>query len=192
MTKLIYSELEQSLLLKRFNNRDSNAFGEVYSLYANELLYFTKRIYSDTDIAANDVIHDVFIKIWESERLKFASLPNIKGYLIVSIKNYFKDYIKHHQCVGKFNQEILNNEDAFISQVVENETLSIISQALDMLPIECARVFKLCIDGWEVKDIAQKLNKTSSTVYKQKQEAITILKEKLPKDKLFILTLFSL
>lgn len=190
MAKLIYSEEKQALLLKRFNDRESSAFGEVYLLYANELLYFTRRIYSETDVVANDVIHDLFIKIWESDKLKFSSLSNIKGYLLVSTKNYFRDYIKHHKCIGKFNQALLNDEDAFVSQVVENETFSIISQALELLPMECARVFKLCIEGWEVKEIAEKLNKTPSTVYKQKQEAISILKEKLPKDKLFILTFF--
>jgi RNA polymerase sigma-70 factor (ECF subfamily) len=73
--------------------------------------------------------------------------------------------------------------------IAENEILSVLSSSLDLLPTECAKVFKLCLDGWEIKEIADQLGKSESTVYKQKKEAITILRKKLSKDKLFFLIL---
>lgn len=164
-------------LLKRFNNRDNTAFGEVYILLYNELHHFTSRLYRETEIAAGDVIHDTFVYIWEHSTQRFEGIENLKAYLFTSIKNRFRNYIVHQKSVEKFQYE---NSD-FISDVVESETLSIINQAINLLPQECAKVFRLHIDGWQVKDIAEKLGKSESTVYAQKQEAISMLKKKLPK-----------
>lgn len=173
------SDKELDALLLKFNSRENNAFCTIYELIYDELFHFTRNIYRDTEIAASDVIHDVFIKLWESRNVKFDTISSIKGYIYVSIRNKFKDYISHNQCIGKFNNSLKLQDDYLISQIAESETLSIISEAVKLLPKECAEVFKLFIDGWEVKDIAQKLNKAQSTIYAQKQEAISILKQKL-------------
>lgn len=175
-----------SLLLKRFNSRDSVAFGEVYILLYDELFYFTSRLYNETEITADDVIHDTFVHIWEHSTQKFEGLENLKAYIFTSIRNRFHNYTIHQKIVEKFQYE---NHD-FISDVVESETLSIINQAIGLLPQECAKVFKLHIDGWQVKDIAKELGKSESTVYAQKQEAISTLKKKLPKNLYLFLSIY--
>lgn len=43
---------EVPLLLKRFNDRDEMALGEVYELHCRELHYFTKQLYRDTKVLA--------------------------------------------------------------------------------------------------------------------------------------------
>lgn len=169
---------DYSALLKRFNNRDSVAFGEIYTLLYDQLYHFTSRLYRNTEIVAEDVIHDTYVNIWEYSTQRFAGIENLKAYLYISIKNRFRNYLVHRKSVDKFQYESRN----FISDVVESETLSIINQAINLLPSECAKVFKLHIDGWPVKDIAEKLGKSESTVYAQKQEAISTLKRKLPKN----------
>ena len=170
---------DYTLLLKKFNNRDSFAIGQVYNLLYNELFYFTAKIYIDTDIVASDVIHDVFIKLLETRSYNFQSIDNIKAYMFVAIKNKFRNHIDHRKTTSRYQNIVKGEARSFISEVVETETLSIITQALDALPAECAAVFKLHLDGWAVKDIASKLNKSESTVYAQKQSAISLLKKKL-------------
>lgn len=177
VTKIGDKELKHLLL--NFNSRENSAFCTVYELIYDELFYFTRNIYRDTEIVASDVIHDVFVKLWESRNVKFDTITSIKGYIYVVIRNKFKDYISHNKSKGKFNNSMKLQDDYLVSQIVESETLSIVSEAVKMLPKECAAVFKLFIEGWEVKDIALKLNKAQSTVYAQKQEAISILKRKL-------------
>lgn len=186
------SDTEIASLLLRFNNRDNLAFCKVYEIVYDELFHFTSSIYKDTEIVASDVIHDIFIKLWESRSVKFDNILSLKGYIYISIKNKFRDYISHCKIKDKFKNNIRHNDDFLLSQIVESETLSIISEAINILPKECAKVFKLFIDGWNVKDIAIKLKKSQSTVYAQKQEAINILKNKLSKDKfLLIMTIIS-
>lgn len=183
------NEYEKSLLLKQFNNRDSCAFNEIYELFCSELRHFASRLFYGTEIDVDDVIQDIFLTIWENSGRKFDSILGIKAYIYVSIKNKLKNHVKHNRHVSLYNKKMLD-DDCFVTQVAESEMLSILSQAVDLLPDEYSKVFKLHADGWEVKDIADFLNKPESTVYKYKQRAIKILKGKL--DKQLIIILLSL
>lgn len=178
---------KETLLIKRFNKRENLAFGEIYSLLYKELFFFTSKLYQNTNIDANDVLHDIFIKLWELNNLKFDGLVNVKAYMYISIKNYLKNSVCHKKTVDKYVEKIMNDNDYFIIQVAEIETYSLLSDVIDSLPTECAKVFKLYVDGWSIKEIAQKLGKTESTVYTQRQDAISIVKRKLKNDKLFSL-----
>lgn len=186
----LMTDFEMMELLKKFNGKDSSAFGEVYLLYVRELHNFARKLYQETTVDASDVVHDAFMKIWISKSITFNEHATLKAYLYVSIKNQFKDYLKHNKCVTKFNQAMLEDDNYMVSQMIEGETLSIVNHALDILPKECARVFKLHIDGWNVKDIAAILGKSERTVFIQKQKSISILKEKLPVDKLLLIAMF--
>lgn len=176
------SEEEESLLLKRFNNRDETALGEVYNLFYRELHYFANQLYRDTKSSAEDAVHDIFIKLWETKNLNFKELDNIKAYIYTSIKNGFSDWISHNKCVDKYNNTIISNQNNFVTEMVESETMSILSTAMKILPKDVAAVFQLVVEGWEMKEISNKLNISKSTAYAKKEEAATILKKKLPKN----------
>lgn len=181
---------DENILLKKFNNRDDVAFGEIYHLFYNELYYFTAGLYRDSAISPKDVLQDVFIKILESKSPEFDSIRSLKGYLYTCIKNKFRNYIDHKKSIEKYNTNVQTDDRNFVSQIVEVETLSIITQAINVLPAECAKVFKLHVEGWDIADIATKLGKSESTVYAQKNRAISILKNKLSKNSLSLLFSF--
>lgn len=187
-----YSNInDYTLLVDRFNNRDNSAFEQVYRLLYNELYHFTMKICHDTPIIPNDIIHDIFIKIWEMKERKFANINNLKAYIFIAIKNQFRNYIDHKKSIEKYNENLKIDKYNFVSEIVETETLSIINQAINVLPKECAKVFRLHLDGWQVKDIALHLGKSERTVYIQKQEAISLLKKKL-NNKILLLLLLSI
>ena len=173
-------------LLEKFNTREPSAFVEVYSLYYKELLHYASKIYRNTSCVSCDIIQDVFMKIWQSKRSDFENLLSIKAYLYMSIKNSFKDYIGHQTYVNKY-ADIIVSEDQYSIDIIESETYSLVSYAIDLLPEECADVFKLHIEGWSMKEISEKLNKSERTIYSRKNEAIEILKQKMKKDELMIL-----
>ena len=181
-----YKNYDSIPLLENFNNRELSSFGDVYTLLFTDLSHFASKVFYDSVVESEDVIQDIFINIWENRTKKFDSILGIKMYIYVCIKNKLKTHINHSKYVDTYNKSILN-DDYFVIQVAETEKLSIISQAIDILPSECAKVFKLHLDGWEVKDISKELCKSESTVYKQKQEAIRILKIKFPHNKVLLL-----
>lgn len=164
-------------LVACFNAREEEVFGQVYSLYYDEFYYFSSKLYRDTEIAPGDVVQDLFMKIWERKDLQFTSLEHLKGYMYVSIRNGFREYLSHKNVADRYLRTVKTSDDYFISQIVETETLSVLTRLSELLPQECAKVFRLYLEGWEIKEIVEKLGKSSSTVYNQRQEAINILKK---------------
>ena len=132
------NELRQ--LLSGFNNRDKIAFGELYALYYDELFAFADNLFRGTKIDSYDVIHDIFIKLLQSENVVFKDLINLKAYIYVSIKNSFKSYITHEKYVGIHRSELIKNSDYLVTEIIESETFSLIHQAINMLPNDCAEV----------------------------------------------------
>lgn len=179
----------ESLLLKRFNSRDNKAYTEVYTQVYRELYYYTNSLFRNMPIEPDDIIQDIFLEIWESRNQKFDSVNKIRNYIYVAIKHRFISLYRKEKTIGKYQRdEILKNE-YFVMKAVEGEFFSIIPEALKLLPVECAKTFQLFLEGYDAKEISQMLDKKESTIYNQRQKAITILRSKLTKDKLmFVLS----
>ena len=67
-----------------------------------------------------------------------------------------------------------------------------VNQAMDSLPSTYKQVITLTLEGYRVKEIAEKLNVGEETVKKRKQTAKQVLKEKLGKLYVFLLNLMLL
>lgn len=177
--------------LERFNRRESDAFGEMYSIVYKEIYYFTYRLFRSTTIDAKDVIQDLFVKIWTGKN-QFETVSKLKSFLYTSINNSFKMHYKHLKVSSNVHSQLKYENDLCTAYAVEAEIFSLASSALGMLPEDCAESFRLFLEGYSVKEIAQSMKKPISTIYSQREKAISILKSKLPKDKmLLILTLLS-
>lgn len=177
-------------LLERFNNRDSDAFSELYSLLYKELYYFSNSLYRNTTIEPEDVIQDTFFNIWEERKRKFSSLSHLRAFLFVVIKNSYKRHYNHAKFVTKATDGLVKDDDYMIYRAAEAEIFSIIPQALNMLPSECAKSLKLLLEGYDIKEVAEMLGKQPSTIYNQRKEALTILRKKMGKDTIYLLLLF--
>ncbi len=182
--------VDERLYLERFNDRDSIAFGYFYEKLYNDLHWYASKLYKNSDVLADDAIHDIFVSLWSSKHIKFENITKLKAYLIISIKNRFKNYLDHQRSSGRYVRFYTENNKSFITNVAEVEILSSINSAMDMLPAECARIFRLHLEEWEVKEIANKLGKAPSTVYAQKKKAISILKLKFRNIDLKLFTIF--
>lgn len=188
MDSILNHKFNEYVLLDKFNNRNGVAFSEVYLELFDELHYFAKKIFNGENITSEDIVQDTFIAVWENKSLCFSTLTGIKAYMFVSIKNRLITHITHMKSVNK-HRKIVEAEDRFTTIISENEILSTLLRSTELLPEECAKVFKLCIDGWDICEIAEQLNKSESTIYKQKNRAIEILREKLSAENLLILLL---
>ena len=75
-----------SVILKRFNKRDSSAFAEVYKMFFVELHAYAIRLYRSTSVDPQDAVQEAFIALWERADMEFDSLANIKAFLYAIIK----------------------------------------------------------------------------------------------------------
>lgn len=179
----------ETLLLDKFNNREHSAFGEVYSMYYSDFHRYTIYLYKNIDIDSEDIIHDIFLTLWEKRTIQFDNLIKIKGFIIIAIKNGYKNHIRHSQHERKYAETLYSDND-FEYDAIEFELFSTAHKVIGMLPTDCAEIFKLYLDGYKPEEIATLTGKQPQTIYNKKQEAISILRKKLTRDKLMMITTF--
>lgn len=178
--------------LKKFNARNEVVFGVIYEQLFEEFYYFARKLMWNSDVAPEDVVHDLFLYIWEHKDLKFETDEHLKGYIYLGIRNYYKNYLIKQQRKDKYKSSVMLDDDYFVSKMVETEIINEITIAINLLPEECAKVFKLFVSGLEMKEIAHELGKSESTIYNQRKMGIEILRKKLSKKSfLFFLSILS-
>lgn len=187
MNKLnIETNQQHSLLLEQFNKRERTAFGQIYSMYYEDFHRYTLYLYRNIEIDSNDIIQDIFLYLWEKSNIQFDNIIKIKGFIIISIKNGYKNYMRHAKHERKYN-EIIYSEKDFEDDVLKFELYSLVHEALHILPKECAEILKLYLDGYKPEEISIITGKQPQTIYNKKQKAISILRRKLTKEMLAIL-----
>ncbi len=169
-------------ILEKFNNKDQEIFGSIYSLLYNDFYRYALHLNEGNEEEAQDVIHDVFMKIWSDNKISFDSLPQLKAFVFISIKNSFINNLNHNKIKREYYSkdiELENEEYDYEYDLLRSEIYSQIDKALATLPSECSGVIKLYIEGFKPSEIAVKLNKSIQTVYNMKQIAINTLKKKI-------------
>jgi RNA polymerase sigma-70 factor, ECF subfamily len=169
-------------------NGDYQAFKTLFSIYYSALYKYARTIvYINED--AEDLVQDLFVKIWEQPRLL---VPNVSltGYMFRSIYYSCINYItrKHLRfrnldvdTVDKLNELILSDpKDSPEKELLTAELDNAIKKAVDLLPVECGKIFLMSREeGFTHKEIAQKLNISENTVKVQIYRALSRLREKL-------------
>ena len=155
----------------------------IFERYYRRLVYFAFRLLKNKE-AGEDIVQDVFMMLFERGD-SFEDSDLLKSFLYITVRNRCLDYLKHrkvmerHQAVSiAFGKEL--SYDSIWASLVEAETLSIIKEAIDQLPTECAKVMHLALLGYNSTEIAKKLNVEPSTVRAQKQRGISLLKRYIP------------
>ena len=178
-------------------NRDvifKQKFEAIFRAYFTGLCYFARKYTGDLD-SAKEIVHTVFLRIWEN-RSEFDWDKPAKSYLFTSVYNRSlnfvrdnKKFIMHDEAVsGKMTVD----EAVFTDNLETAELESRINSALQRLPVKCRLVFESSrFENLTYHEIARKLNISVKTVEAQMSKALLILKEEL-KDYLTIMLLMLL
>lgn len=186
-----FSDEELTVLLKQ---EDQGAFTEIYNRYWAEMYYHTFRMLRDED-SSKDVVQDVFSTLW----LKSASLnvsTKLSGHLYISVRNKVLNLVAQN----KVRNDYLSSVAGFITESTndasifdEQQILDIVEAEIQKLPPRMKEIFELSRkDNLSHKEIAKKLNLSDQTVKKQVQNALKIIKNRLPMVESGIFVLFFL
>lgn len=178
---------DEEKILRNFNNGDLQAYSAIYTEFYDELLYYSNKLFAKTTVDGNDILQEIFLKLWENRKHSFLSLSHIKNHLYTAIRNKYKDWHGHQLYVQDYEKNTRLNDQELFSGMVEAEAIILMNSVSALLPEECAKIFRLYMEGWEVKEIAHELKKSPSTVYTQRTRAIEILKEKIGKNLLLFI-----
>jgi RNA polymerase sigma-70 factor, ECF subfamily len=82
-----------ALLAQRIRAGDREALGELYDRYAPIALALAVRVVNDRS-AAEDVVHDAFVAIWQHIDRFDPSRGNLRGWLLTAVRNRAIDRIR--------------------------------------------------------------------------------------------------
>ena len=102
------SKQNDIILLESFNRRNPKAFSIVYRMIYRELYLYATRLFESLNVPAEDVIQDIFTDMWLRESVQFSSIPYIKTFCFIALKNAYKNKIKHLGYQQRFKMEKTN------------------------------------------------------------------------------------
>lgn len=178
---LFVKNREINNIVEKFACGDENAFRELYDRYVVSLRYFASKYISDSD-AVEDIIQEVFVKLWE-ERVCFAAEQALKVFLYKSVRNSCLNILRHQDVRRKYAESILHEDQTefFLDQIIETEVLDILMGVFKELSPMCQKVYRMSLNGDKHNQIADKLGISVNTVKKYKNNANHYIRWRLRK-----------
>lgn len=180
-------EQTESLIVEQLKKGNERAYKFLYDQHYQILCHVAAQYVKD-DFLAETIVGDVIFHLWEiRESLEINS--NLRSYLLQSVSHRCMDYLKsqYHQKESAALQDfpVLNyikGDDYPLGRLLEQELESEIMQAIDKLPEECGRVFRMSrFEEKKYEEIACELNISVNTVKYHIKRALALLHEELGK-----------
>jgi RNA polymerase sigma-70 factor (family 1) len=175
-------------LLSGFQQGDPDAFEQIFKHFYRDISYFTEKVTGNKQ-EAEDITIQTFTKLFERYQL-FNSLANIRAFLYVTARNASFNYLRDIKRLSARRQEFMSHfedENNLENEEIKAETLKTIYAAIENLPDECKKIFKLIyLEGLNTPDIAALLNISEATIRSQKRRALQLLKLSLAENHYFI------
>ncbi len=177
-----YNILSDSELVTLLKRRDRSAFAEIYDRYSMMIYYKINQMLRDENVS-KDLVQDLFTSIWEKSEL-IRDNVGISSYLYVAARNRVLKYIQKGKTRSDYLAEIgkysLMVSDETLEKIDEKDLMLCLTAEIAKLPAKMREVFELSrLEDLSHREIAQRLGLSESTVKKQVQNALKILKVRL-------------
>lgn len=157
-------------------------FKELFSAEYSKLCRYALT-YMQDEHAAEDVVQDTFIRIWETRRELITS-PDIRYYLVTAVRNNCISALRKQKSNKlRFPENAPEGEaEPFLTSMQHHqeaeERSSRLSKALDTLPPKCREVFLMTkMQGLSYRQVAEGLGISIKTVENQMGKALKMLRE---------------
>ena len=132
--------------------------------------------------AAQDIVQEIFIRIWE-KKVKFENELLLRKYLYLSTQNKCFTYLRDRKVQHYHKQQIIDNyqeqeEPNIINSLIKEEVYRQLRSSIEQLPPHCKKICLLTLDGKKPSEIAKELELNVETVKKQKKIALKRLQDK--------------
>lgn len=192
-----YNATNDQALLEQLALGNHAAFTKLYHKYNRKVFSFALRIlHSET--LAQEVMHETMLKVW---RLKNRALQveNLEAYLRISARNISLNMLRRME-VEKRSKTILtklwSDEDYSTEEgILLNDAKRILNEAIEKLPGQQQRVFRLChVQGLKYEEAAQLMGISPNTVAGHMKQALKFIRNYMRKanDILAIMVLLRL
>lgn len=168
---------ERQLLIS-LKEGDHQAFTHLYNQYWRQVYNFC-RLYVQAD-AAEEVMQEVFIKLWTGRAL-IKEDANFKGYLFIVTRNIvFDQYRKgvNESALKTALMTVLDDSCEFEEEISANDLMEYINGLIKEMPLQRQQIFDLSRkENLTYREIAEKLNITEKAVEQSIGRSIKFLKQ---------------
>jgi len=156
-------------------------FEIVFNLYYHRLLHVANHYVSQQE-DAEEIVQEVFVKLWDKRKKLEIDSNNIHGYLFKMVKNRCLDHLRKRsrnlslygnpgQIEDFLNFKALSDQQA--SNIIADELKEQIIRAIDLLPERCKMIFlKSRAEDLTYRDISSELQISVKTVENQIGKAL--------------------
>jgi RNA polymerase sigma-70 factor (family 1) len=169
-------------LVRSLKEGEQEAFQKLYQKYHGKLYAHVIK-FAKSQSLAQDVLHDVFVKIWEN-RASLKEELSFQSYLFTMAKNHLLNLLKRASHENSILQEILIHTEK-ASTVTENtlcylETRKLLNEAVRKLPPQRKKIFQLCRqEGLSYEEVASQLGISKGTVNSQMVKSLKSIRDYL-------------
>ncbi|GAB4016804.1 sigma-70 family RNA polymerase sigma factor [Spirosoma sp. KCTC 42546] len=159
---------------------DQAAFAKVYQHYRTPALKFSISLLKDKEEAEN-MVHDVFIKIWEKRALINPEL-NFSSYLFTCLRNMIFDYLKQMEKSQLLRQRYMERMERNSQDDPEELEVRcmLLHTAINALSEKRKQILLLNVEGGKsYQEIAESLRISKNTVKNQLVKAKQLLRERV-------------
>ena len=176
---LLMNATPDSQTFTNFQRGDENAFRRIFDQYYPALFLFAKKLTGSHE-EGEDIALYTFQKLFNICN-KFNTETNIKAFLYITVRNnglnYLKTQKRHQQKQKLFAEKMKDDTLLQYEYEIKDELLNTIHKAIESLPEECRKIFKLLFyNDMKPAEIAEMLRISVSTVYNQKSRAVQTLR----------------
>jgi RNA polymerase sigma-70 factor (family 1) len=150
---------------------DQHAYKELFTSLHSSLCSFARSLVRSKE-SAEEIVSDVFIKIWE-KRKELERIDNLKVYLFVSVRHLALNYLERQKRTATNSIDEYHTEFTSVyfdpeQLLITADMLALIQKAIDNLPPKCRMIFKLTKEeGLKYREVAEIMNISVKTVENQ-------------------------
>ena len=173
---------EDTELLQGLKSGDAKSFRALFKKYSKRLFFVAFQYLNDKD-ESEEIVQEVFLKIWINRQNINPELQFVP-YIKTIAKNLIINKAKRKLLETTYIKSLENGDHNYISET-ENHThfqeiQELINQQIDHFPTRRKEVFILSREkGLSIKEIAERLGISESTVENHINKAIKDLKKQL-------------
>jgi RNA polymerase sigma-70 factor (family 1) len=177
-----YSTYSDEQLLAFVKKHDVAAFTEIYNRFRGLLYIYARKITND-GVNAEDIVQDIFIKLWDN-RASLVLKSSLSSYLYTAVRYKFFDLVAHQKVrsdyAALFQRYLDVSENPVEEYINEKELTLLIEREVANLPDKMRQIFELSRNnGLSHKEIALQLGIAEKTVKNQVNNALKTLRTKL-------------
>jgi RNA polymerase sigma-70 factor (ECF subfamily) len=167
---------EDLYLIALVREGDNKALESLFRKYYHSLCRFAS-FFSRRDDLADEIVSDVFIKLWE--RKDSLLIENLRAYLFKSTRHTTINYVKQETINWEDLSEELPEESYDpASELIYKELEHKLNRLIDVLPEKRKAIFQLSrFEGFTYNEISEILSISEKTVENQMGKAIKQLRE---------------